>query len=59
MKKISIKYCLHSNISFCFYFLMGLGFELQAKQVLYYLSHTSSLFCSGYYGGGGFMNYLT
>jgi hypothetical protein len=35
---------------------MGLGFELKAlpvaKQVLYYLSHISSPFCSGYFGDG-------
>jgi hypothetical protein len=30
-----------------------------AKQALYYLSHTFSLFSSGYFGdGGGLMNYL-
>jgi hypothetical protein len=39
-----------------FFFLMGLGFELRAwcllaKQALYHLSHNSSLFYSGYFGG--------
>jgi hypothetical protein len=33
------------------------GFEL-AKQVLFYLSYTSSAFCSGYFGDGGLSNYL-
>jgi hypothetical protein len=39
---------------YLFYFILaGLGFELHfrlAKQVLYDLSHTSSPFCSGYFG---------
>jgi hypothetical protein len=38
-----------------FYFLVGLGFEVSfalAKEVLYCLSHTSSSFCSGYFGAG-------
>jgi hypothetical protein len=30
--------------------LVGLEFELRASQVLYHLSHTSSLLCSGYFG---------
>jgi hypothetical protein len=42
---------------FLFFFLVGLGFELRAfapaKQILYCLSHTSSLFCSGYFLGDG------
>jgi hypothetical protein len=29
-----------------------------AKQVLYCLNHTSSPFCSGYFGNGGLVNYL-
>jgi hypothetical protein len=36
-----------------FFFLVGLGFELSltlTKQVLYSLNHTSSPFCSGYFG---------
>jgi hypothetical protein len=33
------------------------GFAL-AKHVLYHLSHTSSPFCSGYFGDGGLENYL-
>jgi hypothetical protein len=37
--------------------IVGQGFTL-AKQVLYRLSHTSSPFCSGYFGDGGLMNYL-
>jgi hypothetical protein len=44
------------------FFLAGLGFELKslalAKQVLYCLRHTSSPFCSGYFGDGGLVNYL-
>jgi hypothetical protein len=39
-----------------FSFLVGLGFKLKTsnleKQVLYCLSHTSSPFCSGYFGDG-------
>jgi hypothetical protein len=39
-----------------FYFLMELVFEFctsaLAKQALYHLSHTSSPFCSGYFGDG-------
>jgi hypothetical protein len=43
-------------IQFCFCFSVGLrhciqGFTL-AKQVLYHFSHTSSPFCSGYFGDG-------
>jgi hypothetical protein len=34
---------------FFFFLFLGLGFAL-AKQVLYHLSHTSSPFCSGYFG---------
>jgi hypothetical protein len=39
------------------YFLVDLGFELgasglQNRQALYHLSHTSSPFCSGYFGYG-------
>jgi hypothetical protein len=30
-----------------------------AKQVLYCLSHTSKPFCSGYFGDGGLVNYLS
>jgi hypothetical protein len=38
---------------FFFFFLVGLGFGLRpAKQVFYCLSHTSSPFCSGYFGDG-------
>jgi hypothetical protein len=33
-------------------------FFARAKQVLYRLSHTSSPFCSGYFGDGGLSNYL-
>jgi hypothetical protein len=37
-------------------YFVGLGFELKsftlAKQALYCLSHTSSPFFSGYFGGG-------
>jgi hypothetical protein len=29
-----------------------------AKQVLYCWNHTSSPFCSGYFGDGGLLNYL-
>jgi hypothetical protein len=29
-----------------------------AEQVLYYLNHTSSPFCSGYFGDGNLVNYL-
>jgi hypothetical protein len=40
---------------FFFSFLVGLGFELRAsglaKQAFYCLSHTSSPFYSGYFGG--------
>jgi hypothetical protein len=35
-----------------FFLLVGLGFELGSKQALYRLSHTSSPFCSGYFGDG-------
>jgi hypothetical protein len=37
---------------FNFYFLLGLGFELRAlcSQSQHWLSHTSSSFCSGYFG---------
>jgi hypothetical protein len=49
--------------SFIIFFVgVGLGFELSfifAKQVLYYLSHTSSPFFSGYFGDGGIKNYLS
>jgi hypothetical protein len=43
--------------------LVGLEFELKqgfalTKQALYHLSHTSSPFCSGYFGDGGLANYL-
>jgi hypothetical protein len=38
-----------------FFPLMGQGF-LIADQVLYHLSHTSSPFCSGYFGGRGLSN---
>jgi hypothetical protein len=38
------------------FFLMGLGFELKelhfANQKLYHMSHTSSPFCSSYFGDG-------
>jgi hypothetical protein len=33
------------------------GFTL-AKQSLYCLNHTSSPFCSGYFGDGGLENYM-
>jgi hypothetical protein len=29
-----------------------------AKQALYHFNHTSSPFCSGYFGDGGLVNYL-
>jgi hypothetical protein len=38
--------------SFFFFFLVGLGFELSAWWAQYHLSHTSSPFCSGYFGDG-------
>jgi hypothetical protein len=34
-----------------------MGFIL-TKQVLYFLSHNSGPFCSGYFGDGGLVNYL-
>jgi hypothetical protein len=44
------------------FFTVGLVFELRAftlaKQALYHLSHTSSPFCSGYFGDGDIANYL-
>jgi hypothetical protein len=45
--------CVH--IQHFFLFLVGLGFELRllAKQLIYHLSHTSSPFCSGYFGEVG------
>jgi hypothetical protein len=42
--------------------LVGLGFALGivlVKQVLYCLSHTSSPFCSDYFGDGGLINYFS
>jgi hypothetical protein len=39
------------------FFFLNQGFAL-IKQSLYYLSHTSSPFCSGYFGDGGLTNYL-
>jgi hypothetical protein len=36
---------------YLFLFIGRTGFEI-AKQVLYHLSHTSSPFCSGYFGDG-------
>jgi hypothetical protein len=52
----------HFSHLFLFAFpLAGLGFELRAlhlaKLSLYGLIHTSSAFCSGHFGDGGFMNY--
>jgi hypothetical protein len=49
---------LHAFVVF-FCFLAGEGFELRAKQVLYHLNHTSRPFCSGYFGNGGLMKYLS
>jgi hypothetical protein len=42
----------HFLIFFCGTRIWNQGFSL-AKQVLYYLSHTSSPFCSSYFGNGG------
>jgi hypothetical protein len=45
-----------------FFFLLGLGFELIVSHLQnrapYHLSHTSSPFCSGYFGDGCLANYL-
>jgi hypothetical protein len=43
--------CWDYWLEFFFFFLVGLGLTL-AKQVLYCLGHTSSPFCSGYFGDG-------
>jgi hypothetical protein len=43
------------------YFLVGLGFELRALHLqsrCSTVSHTSSPFCSGYFGDGGLVNSL-
>jgi hypothetical protein len=43
------------------YFLWDWGLNSglhTAKQALYHLNHTSSLFCSGYFGDGDLMNYF-
>jgi hypothetical protein len=50
------------NCNYFFFFFGGtevwnLGFTL-AKQMLYCLSHTSGLFCSGYFGDRVLTNYL-
>jgi hypothetical protein len=45
----------HKHSIFSSFFISGTGFSNQA---LYYLSHTSSPFCSGYFGDGGLANYL-
>jgi hypothetical protein len=45
----SIKFVL-----FLLLFLVGLGFKLGLGQTLYPLRHTSSPFCSGYFGDGWF-----
>jgi hypothetical protein len=53
---------LKMSIFFFFLLLVGLRFWTQgfafANQVLYFLSYTSSPFCSGYFGDGGLKNYL-
>jgi hypothetical protein len=41
---------------FYLFILVGLGFELRASH--HCLNHTSSPFCSGYFGDGGLVNYL-
>jgi hypothetical protein len=45
---------------FFFFFLVGLGFELRALQLQSRrcLNHTSSPFCSGYFGGWSLQNFL-
>jgi hypothetical protein len=35
-----------------------MGFELRASYLQSMISHTSSPFCSGYFGDGGLWNYL-
>jgi hypothetical protein len=53
---------LNLTIFYLFIFLVGLEFELRSSRLqcrrLYHLSHTSSPFCSGYFGDGGLSNYL-
>jgi hypothetical protein len=46
---LKAKFIKKGIYTFLFCSLVELGFEL-AEQVLYCLSHTSSPFCSGYFG---------
>jgi hypothetical protein len=57
MGRLTIKGFCDMDVTFPFFsFWWDWGFVL-AKQVLYCLSHTSSPFCSGYFGDG-LLNYL-
>jgi hypothetical protein len=54
----SFFFCSPNMKTFFFFFLVELGFELrtsplQSIQAHYHLNHTSSPFCSGYFGDGG------
>jgi hypothetical protein len=55
-------FCIHVILWQNFFLFCSIGVWTQgfvlAKQMLYHLSHTSSPFCSGYFGDGSLMNYL-